>query len=421
MKNYLLRVLVIAIVGGVCSSARNGIQDLTPSFITALNDMQNLTSSFIIAGNDIQDIISMLRRRESSAPLLVGSKGIGRSVLVGSIASDGLNRSAERAEKLNSVLDENLPLPRAMILRQLGLPLHNWLAAEVQDVKDIVAMRMKHLTDGSHVGGDELLDLGLARYLPSVYALSADDVLASADVLDDFGNPIATGRHSHEKVFNLQDVVRIVNKSLGDTGRRELINNLNRLEVEETAELMRNLSVAWILRLAQAAAEAEAEDAEASPPSFLDSWLTATIAKKQSRLELDEEIRTRSPAFAPSAQEIAQQEEEISNLQTIDAMPHSAERDTVIAEFHADYLTASNSLYIFTKRDLAWLQRTKIGQAALQDINLSALAALDQVGDLYYLYITSDSYVPVNPGDKRLQEQLLDLLDEHVQQALATK
>ena len=77
------------------------------------------------------------------------------------------------------------------------------------------------------MAGDELLDTGLARYLPSVYALSADDVLDSADVLDDFGNStqIQAG-HSHEKLFNTKDVVKIINNALSDTGRREIIDEL---------------------------------------------------------------------------------------------------------------------------------------------------------------------------------------------------
>ena len=327
------------------------------------------------------------------------------------------NLAENRAKKLKRVIDENLPLPRSMVLRQLGLPLHDWLTADAQDFKDMLSLKIKNMpkyASKPYVAGDELFDPDLAKYLPSVYALAADDVLDSADVLDDFGNPTAIGGFSREKIFNFKDVVRIINDSLANTGRREIIANLNRLEVDAAAEFMRKFSLAWNLRVAQAGGEAEPHS------SPLDNLLTDIIAKKQRKLEHDKGSRAKSPVFAPSAQEIAQQEEELTALQTLDAMPHSPERDIALAKLHTNYLIDSNQLFTFTNRDLAWLQRTKIGQAALQDISLSALAALKQVAELYR-YANERGIAPADLKYKRQRrEALLNLLDEHLQQALAT-
>ena len=317
-----------------------------------------------------------------------------------------------RKERLKDVFDENLPLMRAMVLRQLGLPLHDWLAADAQSFRDIVSLRVarspRYIGTLGAMSGDELLDTGLARYLPSVYALSADDVLDSVDVLDDFTSitQTQTGRHSHEKLFNLKSVVDIVNKSLSNTGRREIIDNLNRLDVDEVAELLPKFSLAYNLRIAQAVAE------KAQSP--LNVKLPQIMFRKQDQLELNKKMLTSREAafFAASVEEIEQLEEELSNLQKLNAMPHSAEKDTMLAEFHANHLTASNHLLTFTSRDLAWLQRTKIGKMALQDVNLSALAALHQVAELHQYYTLND--------DIQRRKQLLDLLDEHLQQALAT-
>lgn len=313
---------------------------------------------------------------------------------------------------------EYVPFQRAVVLRQLGLPLHELLMADDRDFKDAVlmkAMRLQRYDDGTI--GDELIDTGLERYLPSVYKLSADDVLDSAEALDDFGDPVQTGKWSDEKVFNFASVVSILKSSLGDTGHRAVIDNLNKLDFDATKQLMHRVSQAWSLRVLQAGSDFEAAQQTGElTQSPLDGVLKSIISSKQRGLELAKERRSKTPFFAPSAGEIEQLEIEVDALKKIDVMSHSPERGTAIVEFHADYLTNSNDILNFTDKDLEWLQRNKIGQAVLQDITPPALAALSQLSELY------SSYVPVDLMDAaQRQQELLDLLEKELQQVLAAK
>lgn len=324
--------------------------------------------------------------------------------------------AASRIEKFAHDFAEYVPLQRAVILRQLGLPLHDLLVADDHDFRDAVLMKAMRLKKPyGHVPGDKLLDTGLEKYFPSVYELAADDVLDSAEALDDFGNPVNT--RSSEQIFGFARVVSIINSSLGNTGRRAIIDNLNRLDFDETRQLMHRVSHAWNLRVLQAGSDLEAARQTGVPnQSPLDDQLNRIISHQQDKLEKAEERRSKTPFFAPSAQEIEQLEREVDALKKIAAMPHSPERGTALVEFHADYLTNSNEILNFTDKDLEWLKRNKIGQALLHDVTPPALAALSQISKLY------SNYVPVDLRDvSQRQQQLLDLLEEELQQALAAK
>ena len=78
------------------------------------------------------------------------------------------------------------------------------------------------------------------------------------------------------------------------------------------------------------------------------------------------------------------------------------ERDTALVEFFTEQATALNYLLDFTDKDFEFMQRTKIGEAVLQDVTPSALAALNQIAYLF----------PANlvEGKALMKNQLLDLL-----------
>ena len=394
MKTFALVLSVSVVLGVVCSSAH-----------------AKSTGASALRKAVQRHKAEVVRRLLTSAPAPVVVNMGEVSLML------ALTPSTNRIEKFKNNFAEYVPLQRAMVLRQLGLPLHN-LLAEDHDFRDTVlmkAMRMQGYDDSSYISGDQLIDTGLEKYLPSVYELSAEDVLDSAEALDDFGNPTQTGRWSNEEIFNFNGVVRILDSSLGDTGRRDIIANLNKLDFDAADEFVRKFSLAWSLRILQVDSDLEAAQETAAPSQILlDIELQRIISSKQKKLERDKESVNKTPFFAPSAQEIEQLELEIKALQNLDAMPHSPERGVALAEFHANYLTNSNALLNFTDKDLEWLRRNKIGQAVLQDITPPALAVLSQVAAL-------DSYYRPLMDKSLRQEQLLGLLDEELQLALAAK
>ena len=346
------------------------------------------------------------------------SEYLGHSEYVDADMLDNPTPYADHLEKSADSFADYTPFQRAVVLRQLGLPLHELLMADDRDFKDAVLMKAMRLkTYDNWTIGDELVDAGLERYLPSVYNLSADDVLDSAEALDDFGDPVQTGRHSNEQVFNFASVVNILKSSLGDTGHRTIIDNLNKLDFDATRQLMHRVSQECSLHVLQAGSDFEAaQQTGMLIQSPLDDVLRSIISRKQRELEKANERKSKTPFFAPSAEEITQLESEVDALKKIDFMPQSPERGEAIVEFHADYLTNSNKILDFTAKDLGWLQRNKIGQAVLQDITPPALAALSQISELY------SNYVPVDLKDaSQRQQQLLDLLDEELQRVLAAK
>ena len=93
-----------------------------------------------------------------------------------------------------------------------------------------------------------------------------------------------------------------------------LSTSLNRLDVDEVAELMRKFSLVWNLREAQTKVE-RAEEPHLSP---LDIKLTRLQNNLEHQIESKKrQIGERTSAFAPSLQEIDQLQEELSNLQTM--------------------------------------------------------------------------------------------------------
>ena len=257
MKTFALVLSVSIALGVVCSSAhanygRSALQEaarLSNAETTELLFISAFVSAYAISESALQEA--------ALSSSLAGPTSVGRVESVSVFAP--MSAPINRIEKFKNNFAEYVQLQRAMVLRQLGLPLHNLLAGD-HDFRDTVlmkAMRIEGYDDTSYISGDELIDTGLEKYLPSVYELSAENVLDSAEAFDDFGNPTQTGRWSNEKIFNFKSVVSLIDSSLGDTGRRDIIDNLNKLDFDAADEFLRKFSFSWNLRILQAGSDLE--------------------------------------------------------------------------------------------------------------------------------------------------------------------
>lgn len=327
-----------------------------------------------------------------------------------------------------------VPLQRGLVLKELNMTLHDLLFAEEEDF--LAAISRQTLSIGTELQavnrvGNLLIDTDLGRYFPSAYHLSAEDVLNSAEVFDDF----VSIPDRQQRPISFVNVAALLNILMANTGRHDIIESLNKLDFDEMKEFMHKVNVRWMMvRVSQASHGYDFffEQEQVQLPgkldqSHLDHELKIIIKAEQYRLDEWKEQRNRRQFSDPPEEKIKQLERHVNELKRLDAMPNSLARETAIVKFFADYLTSNIMTHRAVDKVTEALGRNKIGQAVLEDLTPFTIVALQQLINLYYgIYYLGhapfifDLMIDLQDRESRRQH-LLDLVDAELQKAIADK
>ena len=329
-----------------------------------------------------------------------------------------------------------VPLQRAIALEHFGVPLNELSSATLTEASDGHAAVLQAILSGKSpipnmLELDKAIErihrskkLGephLASYLPTTTSLSAEDVLTS---LKDRMNISLPDEDDYitmlmSTTFDLNQLIAHLTRLLGDTGRRDILEDMNKLNFKTMRKLLYRVSFAWSSWVQQTAPSFEAIKPLTGTLNDLERFLETNMADKKEELN---ELKYLTPSSSIDMKMIERLEKQVGKWEKIMAMPLSPERDKAVNGLYADYI--SNNM-IFTKHrrfsNLAeeTLNKDKIGQALLADLTPATMYALDS---LYFLSRTSFLRRRLEPKDREfVQQHLRNLLEEELQKIIADK
>ena len=356
----------------------------------------------------------------SFATAATASQPIGKVLAEGVTASDKL-------------FYELVPLQRALFLKAIGVPLIQIPLIALHQEEGFRDTVMQSLlsdnSDSSPItnilsGQDKLEFIGTkeadpiySTYLPATYNLSAEDVYFS---FRDYHPPIY-GVGAPARIiwmsFFLSDVENALALLLGHSGRRDILENMNKLDAETMQELVRKVSTAWVLWAQE-----------------IDSNSEMTQSLREIR-ELREPIDVKYkilPSVIAAAQSNKFHTEEGNRLskewKKIEAMDaNSSERNKALGIFLHDYIAhyersmAPKPSFIQEQAD----RMGEVGQALLDDLTIPTILAVDQLASILLKISPPPLFSTLKPDKKSFQdflfESCLNILDKELQQTLADK
>ena len=325
-----------------------------------------------------------------------------------------------------------VPLQRAIVLDRLGVPLGELSSASLTEESDFyTAVLQSMLNEKSplvnRVGGDKVIknihrqvgEPHLASYLPATTSLSAEDVLASLKIRmntsssDDYTTVLLSTN------FDLESLIFKLSKLLGDTGRRDILEDLNKLDFEEMKKLLYRVSFAWSLWVQQTASNFEARKPLTGTLNDQEDLLQTNMVEKQQGLNALKHYDKLSSADMKIMKRL---EKLVAEWDKIAAMPLSPERDKAVNGLYADFISNNNTFARhrrFSNLAEEVLSRDKIGLALLDDLTPATMYALDS---LNFILRSSFNGRRLNSEDREFtQQHLRKLLDEELQKLLADK
>ena len=325
-----------------------------------------------------------------------------------------------------------VPLQRAIFLDNFGVPLSEQSSASLTKepvFHDAVLQSIlnKRFPFTNQIGGRKIESLNRQQvggpsvklYLPATTSLSAEDVLVSlknrmnTSSSDDYITIIMSTK------FNLVLLIDRLIKLLGDTGRRDILEDLNKLDFETMRKLLYRVSFAWSSWIQQTAPNFKARESLTGTLNDQEEILRTNMVENKQELNELKQLDTLSPTDMKIMKRL---EKQVGEWDKIMAMPLSPERDKAVNSLYADFISNNDTFTLhhrFSNLAEETLSKDKIGQALLDDLTPATMYALDC---LYLISRISFIRRRLNSEDRNFTRQhLRNLLEEELQKILANK
>lgn len=279
---------------------------------------------------------------------VVGSKAVASSTPMGETLT-------KTVKTINSKFDNLVPLQRALLLKKLGMrfsELSLALLTKEGNFREAVLQSLLE-SNNSIINMDYPITINPKRsdhptvdipvsYLPFTHSLSAEDTLVS---IEDYN----TNSYLSSSLLFVEELEEKLITVLGDSGRRDILENLNRFDFETVDKLFHKVSTAWSLWIQQAALNYEVSQPlraflglyETRLKDDMDKLQKNSLEKLRNYLKFKDH-KTYSPLsneekkYLMGELDKAEKEYLIRELDKIEAMPLSSERNKAANGFFAN-------------------------------------------------------------------------------------
>ena len=343
------------------------------------------------------------------------------SVPLGKVLAEG--NAARSVEATNKLFDELVPLQRALLLKAIGVPLREIPLKALSEKKGFrEAVMQSLLSDYSRITNPRPLQykpefIGAkeanpiySTYLPATYDLSAEDVYFSFRKYSPIhGVGILTR-------FFLSDVESDLIFLLGNSGRRDILEKMNKLDAETIQELERKVSIAWVLWAQDTASNSE------TIQSFQEILGGDYKAIQE---DIVQRSKSKHPAYTEEDKRLLEEggKELLKEWDKIEAMDaDSSERNKALGILSHNYAVYRISTAIKPSIEADVGRIGKVGQTLLDDLTIPTISAVDKLALILSIITTPNTPVIIKSEEKDfLSENFLNILDKELQQTLADK
>ena len=312
-----------------------------------------------------------------------------------------------------------VPIQRAMLLQEIGVPFNELPEAILLSLLNDSPINNTVVAGtafGTKVFGTRVFETKifetkvidgkvdgkfLANYMPSLYNLSAEDVLVSL-------------KNYRSDAPLLHEISKRIIFLFGHSDSRDILGNLNKFDFKAIEELLHKVSAAWSLWMQQTAFSFEATEPLGIIFHGHERALKGSVrahVRISKLLDVDDLI--------PRAKEMARE------WKKIEAMPPSHERNRAVSVLYANnFFNTRKSGMTRDYIDKEVQKLNKIGLALLDDLTPGTIFAVGSLSLMLISNTTVDIDVPIELDSRDeafLLRNLLNLLDEELQKLLANK